>query len=538
MKSLKMTFLAAMLAGTTMFYSCSDDSNPEPEEQNESNEILISSNSQLGNVITDGNGVTLYFYSKDASGESACLDGCLDKWPIFYLESPELASGLEASDFSSITHSNGELQTTYKGWPLYYFSPSGNGEVESSGATAGEGVGGVWYVAKPDYSIMIANTQLVGNDGQNYTSSYEVGEESTAYFVDSEGNTLYAFAKDYKEINTYTAADLSNNSVWPIFEVSPEVIPSVLSSGDFGTIEVSGKTQMTYKGWPLYYFGQDASRGDTKGVSVPAPGVWPIVNQNTEEAVVQPTIKTIEHETLGEIMVDAQGRTLYFFTKDVTGNSTCAGGCLNAWPVFYSEEIVLPNTSQIDINDFGTTTATDGSMQTTYKGWPLYYYSPSGDGTIEDAGETLGEGVGSVWFVAKTGYSLMIGDAQLVGSDGNNYLADYTVGDGTTKYFTDAEGNTLYIFINDSKDKNNYTKEDFSNNGTWPIFYIDITELPSLMNAEDFGEIEVHGEKQLTFKGWPVYYFGGDSERGQTKGVSVPSPGVWPIINNDTELAK
>ena len=132
----------------------------------------------------------------------------------------------------------------------------------------------------------------------------------------------------------------------------------------------------------------------------------------------------------------------------------------------------------------------------------------------------------------------MIGDAQLVGSDGNNYLADYTVGDGTTKYFTDAEGNTLYIFINDSKDKNNYTKEDFSNNGTWPIFYIDITELPSLMNAEDFGEIEVHGEKQLTFKGWPVYYFGGDSERGQTKGVSVPSPGVWPIINNDTELAK
>lgn len=58
-------------------------------------------------------------------------------------------------------------------------------------------------------------------------------------------------------------------------------IPSILSSTDFGTINVFGRTQLTYKGWPLYYFGQDTVRGDNKGVSVSSPRVWPIVNINT-----------------------------------------------------------------------------------------------------------------------------------------------------------------------------------------------------------------------------------------------------------------
>ncbi|WP_425564114.1 hypothetical protein [Saccharothrix xinjiangensis] len=52
-----------------------------------------------------------------------------------------------------------------------------------------------------------------------------------------------------------------------------------------GSIQVYGKTQLVYRGWPLYYFGQDQQRGDTKGVSVPRPGVWPIVNQETITAL-------------------------------------------------------------------------------------------------------------------------------------------------------------------------------------------------------------------------------------------------------------
>ncbi|MGI8635373.1 MAG: hypothetical protein ACR2KZ_08215 [Segetibacter sp.] len=43
----------------------------------------------------------------------------------------------------------------------------------------------------------------------------------------------------------------------------------------------------------------------------------------------------------------------------------------------------------------------------------------------------------------------------------------------------------------------------------------------------------------MTYKGWPMYYFGADSmKRGLNKGVSVPAPGVWPAIMKDVAPAK
>jgi len=530
--------LAFLLSGFALLLSCSDNTDPQPDPTTQtSNEIKLTDNSTYGQILTDGNGVTLYFFASDASGQSTCVDGCLDKWPIFYVETPELATGLNASDFSSITHSNGEMQTTYKGWPLYYYAPSGDGTIESAGATAGEGVGSVWFVAKPDYTVMLVKEQLVGNDGTNYKSDYTAGDETTTYLVDAEGNTLYSWINDFSGKNKFTKSDFSNNSSWPIYETEIGAIPSTLNSSDFAVIDVFGKKQLTYKGWPLYYFGQDANRGDNKGVSVPAPGVWPVVNSSSTAATAAPTVNTFEHATLGEVITDGDGHILYFFTKDVAGASACVDGCLDKWPVFYENNIMLPNNAQIEQSDFNVITRSDGAMQTTYKGWPLYYYAPNADGEIEAAGEAGGEGVGTVWYVAKD-YDLMIADAQLVGSDGKNYLSDYTEGDGMTKFFVDAEGRTLYTWINDAKDTNNYTNSDFSNDGSWPIFYTELSSLPSDINIGDFGEIDVFGKKQLTFKGWPVYFFGGDTERGDTKGVSVPSPGVWPVINNDVSEAQ
>ena len=535
MKSLfKNSLFLLSLIGLITIYSCGEDEDPEPDG---TSAIDISNDATLGNVLVDGNGVTLYFFSNDANGSSACLEGCLDKWPLFYAESPLLGEGLDAADFASITHSNGEMQSTYKGWPLYYYAPADDGVVEAPGETAGEGIGGVWYVAKPDYKIMIVSHQLTGHDGKSYLSDYSEGTGKTSYFVDAYGNTLYGFVRDYNGINNFTAADFSNNAVWPIYETATGSIPSGLNSSDFGTIDVHGRTQVTYKGWPLYTFGQDAGRGDNKGVSFPAPGVWPIINTATPTAATKPTVKLMDHETFGEVLTDGEGQVLYFFTKDVAGTSACSGGCLNFWSTFYTGKIIVPNDGELDASDFDNIMTT-GGMQTTYKGWPLYYYSPTGDGEVEAAGEIGGDGVNNVWYVAKEGYDLMIADAQLVGHDGNNYLSDYTIGTGATKFFTDQEGRTLYIFVNDALNTNNFTKEDFSNDGVWPIFHTDIDDLPSGINAADFGEIEVFGKKQLTFKGWPVYYFGQDEGRGQTKGVSFPQPGIWPIINNDTQAAQ
>jgi Tol biopolymer transport system component len=67
----------------------------------------------------------------------------------------------------------------------------------------------------------------------------------------------------------------------------------------------------------------------------------------------------------------------------------------------------------------------------------------------------------------------MIASAQLVGNDGKSYKSDYTEGTGDTQFFTDGTGRTLYAFAN-STNKNNFTKPDFSNDGSWPIYTADL----------------------------------------------------------------
>ena len=78
---------------------------------------------------------------------------------------------------------------------------------------------------------------------------------------------------------------------------------------------------------------------------------------------------------LGTFLVGPDGRTLYYFTKDVTpGQSACAGDCLVAWP-----PLLVSEGQPIAAGDgvTGTLAAApqaDGSLQATYRGRPLYYW--------------------------------------------------------------------------------------------------------------------------------------------------------------------
>lgn len=249
-------------------------------------------------------------------------------------------------------------------------------------------------------------------------------------------------------------------------------------------------------------------------------------DSDTDEDFLQ-VISTQNH---GNILADEEENVLYFFVLDVKGESKCQDDCIANWPEFHTEQFIIGGG--LDEQSINQINRPDGSLQTTYKGWPLYYFS--GD----QPGEVNGDGANGLWYVAKPDNSLMIAREQLVGADGNNYTSDYEEGEEITTYFTDAEGNTLYIFVFDEANTNNFTEEDFSNNEVWPIFHTEIEALPSGMNEEDFGEIMVHGEQpQLTYKGWPLYTFGQDTQRGDTQGVSVPEPGIWPVVNSDVSPA-
>lgn len=241
------------------------------------------------------------------------------------------------------------------------------------------------------------------------------------------------------------------------------------------------------------------------------------------------------HSSLGKILTDKEGRTLYYFANDYEGKNSCVGGCETLWPIFEKKDLTQIKVSEgLNIVDFGTTTTASGKRQVTFKGYPLYYYAPSSRGTnlLEKAGETKGEGVNNVWFVAKPDYTIMLANAQLIGHDGKNYTPTYTEGKGKTLYFTDSRGITLYTFKNDKRNKNNFTKLDFSNNGVWPMYEETSFVVPSSLDKSLFGSIDVNGKKQMTYKGWPLYYFGQDKQMmGSNKGVSFPvAGGVWPVV--------
>ena len=258
--------------------------------------------------------------------------------------------------------------------------------------------------------------------------------------------------------------------------------------------------------------------------------------------VVDPVlIKLANSATLGSYLTDKDGNALYYFSNDADGANNCTGGCIAAWPIFNIVGLTAEQLGPgLTLSDFKAITTLNGN-QLTYKGWPIYYYSPGG--VRELPGQTTGEAVGGVWFVAKPDYTIMLAKAQLVGKDGKNYIVSaanvYSEGVGKTTYFTDLMGRTLYEFARDSSNINKYTKADFSNNGTWPIYETDKIVVPSILNKTLFSSITVFGKKQLIYKGWPMYYFGPDVDattgnfRGKNMGISVPVPGVWPAFLKD-----
>jgi predicted lipoprotein with Yx(FWY)xxD motif len=254
--------------------------------------VSLKADGVFGNYLVDTNGHALYFFANDANGQNNCSGGCAVSWLAYGaagLTADQLGSGLDVSDFGSTPSSTGAPQLTYKGWPLYLFAPSGT--PEAAGVITGDGTGGVWFVAKPDYSIMLANWQLTGKDGVNYKSDYSQGDGKTVYFTDAKGFTLYAYGGDSANHNRFTAADLSNNAIWPLDEVSSNVsVPSVLDKTQFTSTSVFGKTQLTYNGWPLYHFGADSSlRAKNKGITVGSPAgaagrVWAVMVKGIADA--------------------------------------------------------------------------------------------------------------------------------------------------------------------------------------------------------------------------------------------------------------
>ncbi|HVN71380.1 MAG TPA: hypothetical protein VMU10_05125 [Desulfomonilia bacterium] len=108
-------------------------------------EVRIAEKEGLGKYLTDTEGKTLYWFKKDSPGKSACSGACVDKWPLYFREKVEPPKGISKDDFGTITREDGKKQTTFRGYPLYYWS----GDAKK-GDTNGQGFKDVWFIVNPE----------------------------------------------------------------------------------------------------------------------------------------------------------------------------------------------------------------------------------------------------------------------------------------------------------------------------------------------------------------------------------------------------
>ena len=111
--------------------------------------VAVRSLGDLGDVLVDGVGVTLYMFDNDDQGSdaSSCTGGCLDTWPPLTVgsESAVTAGGDVTAPLSTFERDDGSLHVVASGWPLYYYAGDGG-----PGDANGQAVGDVWWVLRPD----------------------------------------------------------------------------------------------------------------------------------------------------------------------------------------------------------------------------------------------------------------------------------------------------------------------------------------------------------------------------------------------------
>jgi len=100
-----------------------------------------------GKALVAGNGRTLYLFTADKGGKSQCYGKCAAVWPPLLAAQPSVGRGLRASLLGTTKRTNGTLQVTYGGHPLYFFAKDAK-----PGDTHGQGIvhfGGTWWLVSP-----------------------------------------------------------------------------------------------------------------------------------------------------------------------------------------------------------------------------------------------------------------------------------------------------------------------------------------------------------------------------------------------------
>ncbi|CCK25778.1 hypothetical protein BN159_1399 [Streptomyces davaonensis JCM 4913] len=226
-------------------------------------ELSVSTNAELGKVLTDSAGLTLYRFDKDTAEppKTNCDGDCATAWPPVPADDASAGAGVDESQLGEVTRADGTKQLTIGGWPAYRFAKDVN-----AGDTKGQGVGGTWYALAPDGKKAKAASDL---PGLSTRKDPELGE----IVVDKNGMTVYRFMKDEawpEPVSNCTGACLEK---WPVVEpVANNDTKGVQKKGLMSFTRSDGAKQQTVNCWPIYTFAGDKAPGDTNGQGV--GGTW------------------------------------------------------------------------------------------------------------------------------------------------------------------------------------------------------------------------------------------------------------------------
>jgi predicted lipoprotein with Yx(FWY)xxD motif len=111
--------------------------------------IATASEGELGTVVVDADGMTLYLFEQDENGQSSCDGACAASWPPVTVEgSPVAGAGIQAGELGTTERPDGSTQVTYAGHPLYrYAGDSGPGDTNGQGL---DDFGAEWYAVSED----------------------------------------------------------------------------------------------------------------------------------------------------------------------------------------------------------------------------------------------------------------------------------------------------------------------------------------------------------------------------------------------------
>lgn len=224
-------------------------------------DLRIARSSTFDGYLTDSNGRALYMFVDDKPGvdETACLDVCAADWTPFDVVNIQLGAGIEPSEVSRFHRQDGLWQTRYKDHPLYYRASE-----ENSHDVTADQVDGRWFVARDYFAFM--------SSPKNF-APVEDPQGRARVLTDGVGHTLYICLDDQPETATSPAVSscaddcLATRPPWVVRATNfTTVLPSVLNPTDLRAyVRPDGLEQLTYRGWPLYYFRGDAALGEIEG---------------------------------------------------------------------------------------------------------------------------------------------------------------------------------------------------------------------------------------------------------------------------------